>query len=477
MTTTTVSAPGKVLFAGGYLVLESPNIGYVVAADKRFYTEVKNDDNKQSSSGVNTVVVDSPQFHSSWTYEVQTKPDEEHVVSVVPSSENSSVNPFVEKTLRVMSAYILQTGNASSLGSLVVKIQADNDFYSVIPHLNGKARTTENVDALPRFLKCPLDETTGKAVVNKTGLGSSAALTTSLVGALYEHFVTVPKEEAERKMEIHNLAQICHCYAQGKVGSGFDVSSAMNGSHLYKRFPKCVLPDLLQELAGGDGVKTSTGSLLDVVVKKTWSEDMAKPLPVPKGLQVLLADVCGGSESPSMARKVLAWKSSQQSEGSSAIPHWDDLKEINVKVAEIMQKLASETIDTTSSSVLSKHPASEWKSLPKSSDNDAATELLIELYDTFLKARGHLRAMGEAAGVPIEPPEQTKLCDETMKVPGVITALVPGAGGYDAVACLYIDSAETKTAIGELWANWNENKQMICPLSVQATHQGISKEA
>ena len=37
----TLSAPGKILMAGGYLVLESPNIGLVVAADKRFYTTVK----------------------------------------------------------------------------------------------------------------------------------------------------------------------------------------------------------------------------------------------------------------------------------------------------------------------------------------------------------------------------------------------------------------------------------------------------
>ena len=36
----TLSSPGKVLMAGGYLVLESPNIGVVVAADKRFYSTV-----------------------------------------------------------------------------------------------------------------------------------------------------------------------------------------------------------------------------------------------------------------------------------------------------------------------------------------------------------------------------------------------------------------------------------------------------
>ena len=34
--------------------------------------------------------------------------------------------------------------------------------------------------------------------------------------------------------------------------------------------------------------------------------------------------------------------------------------------------------------------------------------------------------MGDNAGVPIEPKEQTKLLDSTMELPGVISAAVPG---------------------------------------------------
>ena len=39
--TTTVSAPGKALIAGGYLVLESPNVGLVIGASSRFYTTIQ----------------------------------------------------------------------------------------------------------------------------------------------------------------------------------------------------------------------------------------------------------------------------------------------------------------------------------------------------------------------------------------------------------------------------------------------------
>lgn len=84
----------------------------------------------------------------------------------------------------------------------------------------------------------------GQVVVSKTGMGSSAALVTSLVGALLSFFgaaklpcfdhvtgavpdVVLEKSwsaddgsvrEHLRSLDLtHNLAQICHCVAQGKV--------------------------------------------------------------------------------------------------------------------------------------------------------------------------------------------------------------------------------------------------------------------
>jgi phosphomevalonate kinase len=45
----------------------------------------------------------------------------------------------------------------------------------------------------------------------------------------------------------HNLAQFVHCFAQGKVGSGFDVSAAVFGSQLYTRFDPSVLDPLLND--------------------------------------------------------------------------------------------------------------------------------------------------------------------------------------------------------------------------------------
>ena len=84
--------------------------------------------------------------------------------------------------------------------------------------------------------------------------------------------------------------------------------------------------------------------------------------------------------------------------------------------------------------------------------------------------------MGEAAGVPIEPEEQTLLANATQNIPGVVAALVPGAGGYDALACLYINDETVRENIGKLWVSWQT--AAVCPLTVQAGQygDGIRKE-
>jgi len=50
------------------------------------------------------------------------------------------------------------------------------------------------------------------------------------------------------------------------------------------------------------------------------------------------------------------------------------------------------------------------------------------------------RAIGVAAGVPIEPSEQQALADATCALPGVLAAGVPGAGGYDALFCILAEA-------------------------------------
>lgn len=438
----TVSAPGKVLLAGGYLVLESPNVGLVIAANKRFYCKVDRSEDISDGNECH-IVVNSPQFHSVWEYQVEAS---EESMYLTPSSSNKSENSFVEKTLRVTLAYVLAASSTKQLpSSLNITIQADNDFYSVVPHLQEEARTPEAVESLPKFLPCPQDAD-GKAIVNKTGLGSSAALVTSVVGGLLLSF------ELDLMTHTHNLAQLCHCHAQGKVGSGFDVSSAVFGSHVYRRFPKCTLADLLQDLSAHSTTKISQGTmtLIQRAVETKWGGGVVEGMDLPDGLQLLLADVCGGSESPSMARKVLAWKASRDKEDTSSA-YWEELQRINPKIIELLKKAKTSSTD----------------------------ENYQDLHLAFQESRKALKSMGEAAGVPIEPEAQTALADATQALDGVIAAVVPGAGGYDALACLYVDKGDTKDRVGKLWAGWNVDGTQVCPLAVEAgkSGEGIRVEA
>ncbi len=134
----TVSAPGKVLIAGGYLVLEKPNAGVTIAATSRFYTSIKLipalEENKPKNDGTSiTVVVTSPQFKTEYVYLYTSK-------SNLLTSESSEVNPFVETCLKLTFSFLQNHLGATAFndsiksiansGRLSIKLRADNDFYS-----------------------------------------------------------------------------------------------------------------------------------------------------------------------------------------------------------------------------------------------------------------------------------------------------------------------------------------------------------
>jgi phosphomevalonate kinase len=197
---------------------------------------------------------------------------------------------------------------------------------------------------------------------NKTGLGSSAALVTSLTAALLSHLgIVTPETTSSSDLHtapnngqttsdsdiIHSLAQFAHCLAQGKVGSGFDVSSAVYGSHIYRRFSPSILTPLMDRPppdAGPASASTSTSSststrnaesLLHHLDPSRW-DSQARPFRLPKGLRLVLADVDAGTDTPSFVGKVLEWR---KRESAEALRLWTGLDESNRRLEGVLAEL------------------------------------------------------------------------------------------------------------------------------------------
>lgn len=131
----TVSAPGKILIAGGYLVLESPNVGVTIATTSRFFTSIRWEKTEVSENNESVrIVVSSPQFHSQYVYSYQWQT--EKLVNL-----GGSNNEFVEKCIVLSFGFVQkQLGDEAFFtllksyvgGQIHMKLRADNDFYSQI---------------------------------------------------------------------------------------------------------------------------------------------------------------------------------------------------------------------------------------------------------------------------------------------------------------------------------------------------------
>ncbi|OAA61517.1 phosphomevalonate kinase [Cordyceps fumosorosea ARSEF 2679] len=424
-----ISAPGKVLLAGGYLVLDRKYTGLVFGLDARISVIAGQ---IHSSAGVqlNEIVVDSPQFlEAQWRYGYHLAPEGGGIkVTQLQVGGQVNPNPFVETTLNYALTYANTVTNSTTApSSSRLVILADNDYYS----------NPATTDAPGRFAKFGV--TLREA--HKTGLGSSAALVTALTAALLTHYLPRDRFDASTdagRAALHNLAQAAHCAAQGKVGSGFDVAAAVYGSCTYRRFSPSVLAGIPEAGAPGFAARLvevvdDRGAAWDVEVKA------ADGLRMPRGVTLRMCDVDCGSQTVGMVKQVLAWRA-QDAAGSTRL--WDELQARNEALAQVLR-------------------------------NDA----LGEVPSRIQGVRELIRAMGERSGVPIEPPAQTELLDAAARVEGVHGGVVPGAGGFDAAALLMDDDEATERRVVEFLARWSAEKGgKVKLLSVRGEMEGVRRE-
>ncbi|KAI1011414.1 hypothetical protein LB504_002583 [Fusarium proliferatum] len=430
--TIAVSAPGKVFLAGGYLVLDQEYTAFVFGLDARINI-IAGDIHTTAGVQLTEIVVDSPQFlEAQWRYGYHLAGEGGgiKVTQLQVSGAQINPNPFVETTLSYALTYIDRVAKhrpSHSMASARLIILADNDYYS-----HSESESTRQ----GRFAKFPV--TLGDA--NKTGLGSSAALVTSLTAALLAHYLPEDLfnlQSDQGKRTLHNLAQAAHCAAQGKVGSGFDVATAVYGSCRYRRFSPETLSSIPEP--GAAGFADALVKLVDG--ESAWDVEVLKDAVImPKGVVLRMCDVDCGSKTVGMVKKVLKWRSSNPEESKKL---WDELQKRNEQLIATLN-------------------AGDVENLP----------------GKITAVREMIRQMGSASDVPIEPESQTELLDALSTFEGVYGGVVPGAGGYDALALLMKDDEETKQRVGEFLDKWAKEKgTKVKLLSVKGEMEGVRAES
>ena len=120
------------------------------------------------------------------------------------------------------------------------------------------------------------------------------------------------------------------------------------------------------------------------------------------------------------------------------------------------------------------HRTHEW-----AASDHLVVQKFHQLHSAFRSARVLLRTMGEKAGADVEPPCQTALIDATERIPGVLNAGVPGAGGVDAIFVLLL-TPTAREDVERLWADWVDPSTSgprivyVCPLLLSAAAAELS---
>lgn len=461
MCTVQASAPGKVLILGGYAIVEPTNTGISVGVNARFTTRIKSYKKKINTGDPDKepflllVYIHSPQFHQDYAFEI-TRMENEKVIKVQQREGVPSV--FLQYAVLFSVAGSLITVSRCMYQEIHLELLADNDFYSQKNYLDehNLPVTVHSLSQLPRHL--PL-----VGEVSKTGLGSSAAMTTSAVACLYRILVGSP--DVNRDI-IHSIAQIAHSVAQRKIGSGFDVYTAVFGTCAYQRFP----PEGVAQMVGDqDALRSVQLPILQRCMSTIQASVQHTAFHLPPGITLLLGDSHkGGSSTPGMVVKIMTWKKSVEHVPGNS---WEKLKGANeAYVRQLQVLLQAAGSSTTCEDYQKAYNILQSVVLAQYQAKTPMEQEFLDAHHFALESRGLLRQVGEEAKVEVEPSILTSLLDETAALPGVFATGCPGAGGYDAIFALVFGS-DVAATVEKFWESRN-----VCPLLVREDPQGLVVE-
>jgi phosphomevalonate kinase len=345
-------------------------------------------------------------------------------------------------------------------------VLADNDYYSKPKHSQAEERPSSSSSAEEPALPPGVPRTATPASdpgprthepekaarprfrhfgtslrdAHKTGLGSSAAIVTALTAALLSHYLPPPLFDLSTptgKRVLHNLAQVAHCSAQGKIGSGFDVASAVYGSCLYRRFSPALLAGL--PAPGEPGFAAALADLVIDVGGKWDCETRKEVVGLPAGVAIRMCDVDCGTQTVSMVKKVHEWRDANPELARQAY------EGLQGRVEELAGVLKEGKVG--------------------------------EIGRVMGAVREGMRKLGRDSGVPIEPESQEAMLNELEKVEGVLGSVVPGAGGYDAAAVVMRDDEETEKRVKAFLRQWSRQHEIqVRLMKVRGETEGVREE-
>ncbi len=349
-----VSAPGKLFLSGEWAVLELGNPGIVTAVDKRVFVELE---------------------------------DTEKISLTLPEFNIENLEADFDGKQLVWSKIITE--------------QEKKDLIFI----NGAIETT--LQYLGDFKKFKIKSYGGDTQMvidgqkKKIGFGSSAAAVVATVAGLLA-FNGQDIKNRQVRDSIYKLATIAHFFAQGKVGSAFDVAaSTYGGVFVYKRFD----PKWLTE-------KLNSGVSVKAVVEDDWPGFEVEELTIPQDFHLLVGWTKESASSSAMVKQMDSFKTGKPTE----------YKRCYDNIANLVRELI---------------PA--WKKMDK-----------YKVLELVRKNEDHLRELGQLSGVNIETPELKKLA-EIANVAGAAGKL-SGAGGGDCGIAICFDR-KTK---GDVELGWEK---------------------
>ncbi len=367
------SAPGKQFVSGEWAILEVGNLGLVAAVNKRVHSVIE-------------------EYHAGNEISISIKDFDLEDLRAVFDGKNlifSEMNDDLAKKLQFIKESI----------EVALRYVKENDI-EIIPF---KIRTWGE-----------LSQITVNGQTKKIGFGSSASATVAVItSVLCFHGIEAEKEE------IYKLATIAHYYAQGKVGSAFDVAaSTYGGIFVYSRFD----PDWLTK-------KMESGEKLVDIAGEKWPGLLVEQLNISEDLRFLIA-----------------WSGETQST-VNAVKQMNEFKKQN---PEEYNKRFSKIADCARDVI------DAWKT-------DDRKTIIKRLRDN----EKYLRELGEVSGVPIETLELKRLSEIANKYSA---GKLSGAGGGDCGIAICFDEENADKIISE----WKEAD--LYPLDATIDREGVKKE-